>query len=239
MDGVYLRLFVGTSGWLYPWNEEGTLDWYIANSGLNAVELNSSFYRFPFPNMVSSWARKGKDLRWSIKVNRLITHTLKFDGRAVELWKKFNRLFTPMEHLIDFYLFQLSPSTAPTSFRLIEDFTEETGLNERFALEARNPEWFSGEWADWASRLGITLVSVDSPEFPREIYNMNGLVYLRMHGRTEWYNHLYSDEELREVATNILNSKPDKVYVFFNNDHGMLINSKKMLDIFKESNGKS
>ncbi|MEM2358961.1 MAG: DUF72 domain-containing protein, partial [Nitrososphaerota archaeon] len=35
--------FVRTSGWLYDWNSGGTLDWYLANSGLNAVELNASF----------------------------------------------------------------------------------------------------------------------------------------------------------------------------------------------------
>ncbi|RLI98826.1 MAG: DUF72 domain-containing protein, partial [Candidatus Aenigmatarchaeota archaeon] len=70
-----MQVFVGTSGWAYGWNPNG-FDWYIKNSGLNSVELNASFYRFPFPNQVKSWARKTKEfnpsLRWSIKVNRLI-----------------------------------------------------------------------------------------------------------------------------------------------------------------------
>jgi uncharacterized protein YecE (DUF72 family) len=56
-----------------------------------------------------------------------------------------------------------------------------------------------------------------------------------MHGRTEWYAHLYSFEELKEVAERILNIKPEKAYVFFNNDHAMLENSRKMLSILKES----
>jgi uncharacterized protein YecE (DUF72 family) len=55
-----------------------------------------------------------------------------------------------------------------------------------------------------------------------------------MHGRTEWYAHLYSFEELKEVAERILNIKPEKAYVFFNNDHAMLENSRKMLSILKE-----
>ena len=37
-----LRVYVGTSGWAYFWNPDG-LDWYVRNSGLNAVELNASF----------------------------------------------------------------------------------------------------------------------------------------------------------------------------------------------------
>jgi uncharacterized protein YecE (DUF72 family) len=232
---VDLEYYVGTSGWFYPWNEERNLDWYVANSGLSAVELNASFYRFPFPNMVKSWARKGEGLRWSIKVNRLITHTFKFSDRAFQTWNKFQNLFAPLEPSIDFFLFQLPPSMTPKSASLIESFFEKTQLGERFALEVRNLKWFDEQWINWASGLGITWVSVDSPDFPCDVFNTSGLVYERMHGRTEWYAHLYSDEELREVAKKIFSVKPKKAYVFFNNNHAMLVNSKEMLNILKEA----
>jgi uncharacterized protein YecE (DUF72 family) len=230
-----LEFYVGTSGWSYTWNEGRNFDWYIGNSGLNAVELNASFYRFPFPSMVKSWTRKGEDLRWSIKVNRLITHTFKLSDRAFQSWKKFHDLFMPLESSIDFFLFQLPPSTTPKSAPSIENFFERTQLNERFALEVRNLQWSDEKWINWASRLGITWVSVDSPDFPLDVFNTSDLVYERMHGRTEWYAHLYSDEELREVADKILSVKPKKAYVFFNNNHAMLVNSRKMLSIFKEA----
>jgi uncharacterized protein YecE (DUF72 family) len=122
----------------------------------------------------------------------------------------------------------------PKSVPLIGNFFERTQLKERFALEVRNLKWFDKEWANWSSRLGITWVSVDSPDFPREVFNTNCLVYERMHGRTEWYAHFYTDEELREVAGKILNIKPKKAYVFFNNNHAMLENSRKMLSMLKE-----
>jgi uncharacterized protein YecE (DUF72 family) len=231
-----LEFYVGTSGWAYSWNEDGNFDWYVANSGLSAVELNASFYRFPFPSMVKSWSRKGGGLRWSIKVNRLITHTFKFGDKAFQLWNKFRSLFAPLESNIDFFLFQLPPSTTPKSASLIEKFFEKTQLNERFALEVRNLEWFEEKWVDRASKLGITWVSIDSPDFPRDIFNTNGLVYARMHGRTGWYAHFYTDEELEEVANKILEVKPRKAYVFFNNNHAMLINSRKMLSILKRGN---
>jgi uncharacterized protein YecE (DUF72 family) len=57
-----------------------------------------------------------------------------------------------------------------------------------------------------------------------------------MHGRTEWYAHLYSDEELKGVAERILRVKPEKAYVFVNNDHAMLENSRRMLGILKSLN---
>ena len=233
---VNLEFFVGTSGWYYSWNEERNFDWYVANSGLNAVELNASFYRFPFPNMVKSWAKKGKGLRWSIKVNRLITHTFKFNNRAFQLWKKFHDLFIPLEPNIDFYLFQLPPSMTPKSSSLIENFVKKTELKERFALEVRNTQWFDEGWIDWASDLGISWVSVDSPDFPLDVFNTSDLAYERMHGRIEWYAHLYSDEELEEVINKILKAKPKKAYVFFNNNHAMLVNSRRMLSMFKELN---
>lgn len=77
-------------------------------------------------------------------------------------------------------------------------------------------------------------MSVDSPDFPLDVLNTSGLVYERMHGRTEWYSHLYSNEELKEVMLKILNVKPKNTYVFFNNDHAMLVNARRMLSMFKE-----
>jgi uncharacterized protein YecE (DUF72 family) len=109
-----MEIYCGTSGWQYSWNEGGDFDWYIKNSGLNAIELNASFYRFPFPSMIKSWAKKTQlfnpNLRWAIKVNRFVTHVFKFNERAFSTWKKFEKLFEPLEKNIDFYLFQLPPS---------------------------------------------------------------------------------------------------------------------------------
>ena len=112
-----MEVFCGTSGWAYSWNPDG-FDWFVKNSGLNAVELNASFYRFPFPNQVKAWARKTKKfnpkLRWSIKVNRFITHVFKFSEKALVTWNKFKKLFKPLEENIDFFLFQLPPSVTPS-----------------------------------------------------------------------------------------------------------------------------
>ncbi|MFB3889366.1 MAG: DUF72 domain-containing protein [Candidatus Bathyarchaeia archaeon] len=224
-----MEFFVGTSGWAYPWNEKRSLDWFVANSDLNAVELNASFYRFPSPSAVKSWAKKGASLRWSVKANRTVTHLARFSEKAWEWWTKFHELFLPLDGLVDFYLFQLPPSTTPQSAPLIEAFAEKTRLRRRFALEFRNQQWFSSEWTRWASDLGVTLVSVDSPELPRDIFNTDGSVYVRMHGRTAWYSHHYSQEELQEVAAKILKAKPEEAYVFFNNDEAMLENARTML----------
>ncbi len=222
-----MKTYVGTSGWSYPWNPDG-FDWYAKNSKLNAVELNSSFYRYPFPAYVKSWAKKGKELRWAVKVNRLITHIYKFSEKAHTRWKSFKKLFEPLDKQIDFYLFQLPPSTTPKSLEKIEKFIKKIKLKQRFAIEVRNEEWFNKEYLKWAKELGITWVSVDAPKFSRDIYKINKFVYVRMHGRKFWYSHNYTDKELKEVVKKIKEKKPKACYVFFNNDHNMLKNARKM-----------
>jgi uncharacterized protein YecE (DUF72 family) len=160
-----------------------------------------------------------------------ITHTFKFREKAFRVWEKFHILFEPLEPCIDFYLFQLPLSMTPKFIPIIEKFVLKAGLGKRFAIEVRNKKWFNSECVDWASKLGLTWVSVDSTDFPLDVFNTNSLVYIRMHGRTEWYSHRYSDGELKEVAEKILKSGAERAYVFFNNDHAMLENARRMAQI--------
>ena len=127
-----MDLFVGTSGWYYDWNKKKNLDWFVQNSGLNSVELNASFYRFPSSKQVEGWKIKGVGLRWSIKVHRSITHWRQFSESALETWENFRELFESMDHLIDFYLFQ-----APPKFKDMEkamEFAENIGLGGKVCI---------------------------------------------------------------------------------------------------------
>lgn len=225
---------MGTSGWAYSWNPDG-LEWYVRNSGLNAVELNASFYRFPFRNQVKGWARRGTRLRWAIKVHRSITHYRKLAPTSYGTWRKFRALFEPMEPLIDFYFVQLPPSYAMTeaSIEKLRAFADEAGLGERLAIEFRHPSWFGDEGLDVLREIGATAVSVDSPEIIR-YWTSNGIVYARLHGRTAWYAHDYSDEELAEIAHEITSLAPKKVYVFLNNNHWMLDNARAIKALLEE-----
>jgi len=232
-----MKIFVGTSGWAYSWNKGGSLDWYIENTVLNAVELNASFYRFPFPNQIKSWSKKGKNLRWAIKVNRLVTHVFKFGERGFSTWKKFERLFKPMDNLIDFYLFQAPPSFSKRMEEKVEKFFKKSKLRERFAFEARHHSWFDPEVYKWADSTGLTWVSIDSPDFPLDVHSSKGTIYIRMHGRTAWYNHNYSTFELMGIVKKIKKEAPRRVYVFFNNNHNMKANAEDMYKILHKLKG--
>lgn len=231
---VKIRVFVGTSGWQYrSWNPDSSLKWYAEKSGLNAIELNFSFYKFPSAKAVKDWAKQSRKLRWVIKVNRVITHTYKFNERAWKQWLRFKKLFAPLDKKIDFYLFQLPPILTPNQADRIAKFAKKTKLGKRFALEVRNEKWFDKKWISWARKNKITWVSIDAPEFSRDVFNTTGIVYERIHGRSGWYSHNYSTAELKEIARKIKAAKPKKVYVFFNNNHAMLKNAQEMARILK------
>lgn len=230
-------MYIGTSGWFYPWNPNRSLEWYVVESGFNAVELNASFYRFPFPNQVKSWVQKGRTLRWAVKTTRQVTHVHRFDARAYESWQRFYELFAPLDKLVDFYLFQLHPQLDTGVQAKIEKFFERSGLGRRLALECRHPDWFTEKTESWARELGLTLVSIDAPVFPRTILNSSGVVYLRMHGRTGWYQHNYTATELQEICTRIRQCTPQAAYIFFNNDQDMLTNARQLMRIFSRYAG--
>lgn len=224
-----MEVLVGTSGWAYDWNEGGNLTWYASHSGLNAVELNSSFYRFPFQNYVRSWAEHGAALRWCVKVHRSITHVHRFGSDAFEIWRRFRERFTALDPLIDFYLFQ-----APPGFHDLERlhaFFDRAEIGPRAALELRAPDVLRDREAMAEIAEMALPVSVDSPD-ARHLIFPGETVYCRMHGRRSWYRYDYSPSELRETAEEILGQNPERVYVFFNNDHHMLENARRMLEIF-------
>jgi len=228
-----MEVFIGTSGWFYDWNLDKSLDWYLANSKLNAIELNASFYRFPFPNQIKSWVKKGQSLKWAIKVNKLITHKFKFKGCA-KIWEDFKERFKPLDKLIDFYLFQAPPNFR--DYELILEFIKKIKIGKRFAFEIRNKDWLNSERKFNELKKKVVIVSVDSPNFYSKIIRDN-IIYLRMHGRTDWYKHNYSKEELKEIVDKIKKIKPKKVYIFFNNNHNMLENARLMKDLFSHISG--
>lgn len=229
------EVFVGTSGWVYDWNKGGSFAWYVENSKLNAVELNASFYRFPYRSQILGWAKRSKRLRWSVKVHRSITHMRKLSEKAIETWRKFKELFNPLDEHVDFYLFQMPPNFSATDANLdrVSNFVKMTGLGRRFAIEFRHPSWFRPELSRFISDLGAVYVSVDSP-MVTWISSSDGIIYLRMHGRTDWYVHDYSRAELEEIIEEMLTHQPRKIYIFFNNDHWMLENAKLMLKIMRK-----
>ncbi|QKQ99453.1 DUF72 domain-containing protein [Metallosphaera tengchongensis] len=216
-----MEIYVGTSGWSYSWNKGRNLSWYEENTGFNAVELNFSFYRVPTKRQVDEW--KQHKIRWSIKVHRSITHVERLS--SLDAWHQFKESVEGLNP--DFYLFQLPPSFKLNQENMDRVIKFEHEVGRKMAIEFRDTEWYKANL-----HLESTQVSIDSP-IGVIIAMSSDTVYLRMHGRGDWYLYNYRDEDLREDVMKIVELSPKRVYVFFNNDQWMLENGRKMMEILK------
>ena len=210
---LMVKWYVGTSGWSYSWNKGNSLEWFLHKTGANAIELNMSFYRFQFPNMVKSWVKKGESLTWVIKVHRSITHHRRLQLDSIERFRRFRKLFAPLESKIAYFLFQFPPNF--TEIDAVERFIEVIG-SEKIAVEFRHNSLFVEEIKNWGKDNDLLLVSVDAPKLSRMIMS-DEILYLRLHGRDTWYDYNYKNEELNEILLHIRNAKPKTVFLFFNN----------------------
>ena len=211
--GVMIQWYIGTSGWSYSWNKGNSLNWYLNQTGANAIELNMSFYRFPLTNIVKSWNAKSETLSWVVKVHRSITHHRQLTKDSIEIFHRFKQIFIPLEPKIRYYLLQLPPKF--TDIDAVERFIDAVG-SEKLAVEFRHPTLFTESIKKWGKNQGVVVVSVDAPHLPNTLSG-NDILYIRLHGRDTWYDYNYTYEELHEIFTRIIHNTPKKVFLFFNN----------------------
>ncbi|MCW1295430.1 MAG: DUF72 domain-containing protein [Candidatus Parvarchaeota archaeon] len=231
---ISMKMFVGTSGWNYSWNGENTLDWYVKNTKFNAIELNYSFYRFPTIKSVLLWKASGKDMSWSVKMNRIVTHRLRLNENSYKYVKDFIGIFKKSKLNLDNILFQLPPSMDIKNIDRIIKLADLAG-KDRAVFEARNTSFFNENVYKLLRKKGITLASIDSP-IGNFYVKTTDKVYLRLHGRKTWYNYRYSRKQLVNILESIEKLKPKSLYVFFNNTD-MFNNAKMFVDIINEKHG--
>jgi len=220
-DGI--RILVGTSGWSYGWNADRSLSWYVRNSGLNAIELNMSFYRFPSERQVADWSRVGEGLDWTVKVPRSVTHAHLLNEKGREIFSRFRERLSPLGSRISYFLFQFPPRFDVSFADRVRALSREYDDRE-MALEFRHPSWDAFDFDRFSFRGAV--VSPDSPDSSGAVSARNGLVYLRFHGRNAWYSGTYTGEDLSSVLRKAQALSPRKIHAFFNNDHGMLENAR-------------
>lgn len=237
-------LYIGTSGWLY-YNWRGVfypkdlpshkwLDFY--KNHFNTVEINSTFYRQVRPEIVANWQKiVGKQLAFSIKANRFITHIKRMNDCEDSL-NKFLTSIKTLEatkprgkHVV---LLQFPPRWKVNLLRL-EQFVKLLPQTFRFAFEFRDQTWFTPEVYKILKNKNCVLVIADSPSWPCVEEITANFIYLRFHGKEALYSSKYSDNELKNWARKIkIWIKNDlDVYAYFNNDVGgyAVENAKELL----------
>lgn len=206
------RTLVGTSGWshpdwvgpFYPVHLRERPDAWLAHYATRfaAVEITSSFDRFPDEGLVAEWARAGVALQqrapfeFTLKLPRAVTHDalLAGDVEAARAWcGRFDReVLDPLdgEGLLGVVLVQLPPRFTRSERRARDLAAALAPLAERrLAIELRDPSWAEGGVvAPEAARLfgpDVCLVEVDAPGAPRDVRAPLAArhAYVRLHGR--------------------------------------------------------
>ena len=233
-----MHVHVGCSGWFYshwrgifyPRQEITTKNWfaYYANV-FGTVELNAPFYRWPTPATVRRWKRDAPpNFLYSVKVNQRITHEHRM-VRTKQLVQSYYEIATALREKMGCFLFQYPPSYHYSASRL-KSIVTQLDSTYRNVVEFRHRSW----WRDTVFRAltdhGIAFCAVSAPRLPDVVPPNPRLLYVRLSGKTRWYRHDYSTDELQLWLDRICGSGAEETWVYFNNDReGFAIKNALML----------
>ncbi len=220
-----MQVHIGCSGWFY-WHWRGifypetkrTDTWFKHYTAtFNTVELNAPFYKWPKLSTVKSWRRNApEDFRYSVKVNRLITHEKRL-VRTRMLVEEFCAIEKILGQKLGCFLFQFPPSYRYTPSRL-KSIIGQLNPAYRNAIEFRHASWWRESVYRHLSEAGLIFCSVSAPRLPDELVKTSEVLYARLHGRSRWYRHDYTRDELDEWARKIAESGAREAWIYFDND---------------------
>lgn len=233
------RFHVGCSGWFY-WHWRGIFytddvprtGWFRHYAeNFDTVELNAPFYSWPTLATVKTWLRQAEgfeDFVYTVKVSELITHVHQFEGTE-EMVRDFGYIADLLGARFGCFLFQLPPSYSFTAERL-DSIVAQLEPTRRNVVEFRHRSWWNEDVYRAFREAGIIFCSCSAPRLPDELIRTAEDVYIRFHGKSQWYRHDYSDEELSVWVDRIRESGAAGVWAYFNNDReGFAIRNAKAL----------
>jgi len=171
---------LGTCGWSYddwvgPFYPEGTRsDDYLSiySQHYDIIEVDSTFYRPPSPEMVDRWrVVTPRKFQFTLKVPQLITHEKVLLGCRDD-FRSFAETVKGLEGklncvLLQFQYFNKQAFPQPQKFfERLEEFLDSAGDDVPIAVEIRNKTWLSPEWFDLLRRHKAMAVLIDHPWMP-------------------------------------------------------------------------
>lgn len=236
--------YIGTSGWSYDhWKEIFYPKGLKSNQWLphyakyfNTVELNMSFYRFPFPNMIKGWKNKlPEGFKMTFKANRNITHRKVFKDVEDNL-RKFYDMTENFGENTGCILFQTPPSFKlnDDNFNRIKEFLPRLEKDKCNVMEFRDTSWWSKEVLELLKEYNVAFTSVSGLNMPEDVMISADFAYFRFHGPGEAYASEYSEDQLQQWAGKIKKAIEQydlkEVYCYFNNDfYGFAIKNAQSL----------
>lgn len=202
--------YIGCAGWTIgresapAFPQQGShLERYAAL--LNAVEINSSFYR---PHQVKTYQRWAAsvpdDFRFAVKLPRTITHEARlsdidaplrqFALEAGSLGDKLGCVLVQLPPSLDF-----DPDLAAGFFARLQD-----RFGCMIACEARHPDWFGEQATALLHARAITRVIADPPKGQDGPHvPTTAAIYARLHGAPRIYYSAYAPDYLAQLARDV------------------------------------
>ncbi len=194
---------------------------------LNAVEINSTFYRKPTQKTLQNWGNATpEDFKFFIKIPKAITHLQKLVDTHDMTVAFCEHIDTGLQDKLAGLLFQLPPSFKYSDENLQKVLAT---VDNRFVnvVEFRHVSWWSDEVKTTLKQANIVMAGVSillkstDNQIPNEIViNDEDTLYYRLHGVPIMFKSEYSEEALKSLAEKIKNFDGQK-YVFFNNTFGI------------------
>jgi len=224
-----MRVYVGTSGWVYDdWHglfyprDLPRSRWFeFYNRHFDTVELNNTFYRLPTEKAVATWCqRSSPDFIYAVKASRAITHIKKLRN-AGEYVAGFIQTVQPLGQKLGPLLYQLPPGMSRND-AVLEPFLELLPADLHHVVEFRHESWFDEAVFSLLGKHRVGFCIYDMPGFTTPLAVTADFAYLRFHGSEQMYGSCYSGSEIDDWARKIaeLGRGLTSVYAYFNNDVG-------------------
>jgi uncharacterized protein YecE (DUF72 family) len=221
------RIHIGTSGWsydhwqalFYPRGLAASQRLAYYQQHFRTVEINSTFYRLPSPAALRHWYESvAHDFIFAVKASRYITHMKKLRDPRRTI-KEFMGRVAILRDKLGPILFQLPPHWHVDAERLAA-FLRILPRDYRYAIEFRDPTWFSPEIYALLAENSVALCIFDLDRKLSPLQVTADFIYIRLHGPKAPYQGRYHDRALRSWAEVIEGWRRQgrDIYCYFDND---------------------
>ncbi|MGK7390241.1 MAG: DUF72 domain-containing protein [Candidatus Cyclobacteriaceae bacterium M2_1C_046] len=220
------EIYIGCSGYYYKdWKgkfypeklpQKQWLPYYAEH--FQTVEINNTFYRFPRASMFERWNEiTPPDFKFTLKGSRFVTHIKKLKN-IEESVLKFYDVAEILGDKVASFLWQFPPYLERDD-ELLKNFCSSLSSYIPQVIEFRHTSWFCEEIYDILEKYQVAYCIISAPgDLPEDLKVTSPLAYVRFHGKEDWYNYKYSEQEMSEWADKIASIDAEKILVYFNND---------------------
>lgn len=217
-----MQLHTGTSGFQYKeWKgnfypekiRDAEMLGYYAER-MDAVEINSTFYRMPRSAVMKSWASEVRDgFRFVIKASQRITHR----ARLKDCEETLGYLWGSIRHLeshLGPVLFQLPPNFRADPERL-RTFLSTVPTEIHSVLEFRHESWNSAEIDEVLRDCGATRCATDSEDEDGDSIVLTPTSKI---GFARLRREQYSEHDLDDFVERLAEQPWEEAFVFFKHE---------------------